>query len=82
MTSARICSRCVMDSSNPQIVFDEEGICNCCTDAVARMPVSNGRRRQAPAAPFPKCAIAPSIRTRLRLLSLLNADLHMMPTAS
>lgn len=50
MTDGRICSRCVMDSSNPQIVFDEEGVCNCCTDAVARMPLEwfpgeSGRRR-------------------------------------
>lgn len=50
MMDGRICSRCVMDSSNPKIVFDEEGVCNCCTDAVARMPVEwfpgeEGRRR-------------------------------------
>ena len=50
MTGRRICSRCVMDSSNPQIVFDEKGVCNCCTDAVARMslewfPDEVGRKR-------------------------------------
>jgi N-acetyl sugar amidotransferase len=27
----RVCARCVMDSSDPQIVFDEQGICNHCT---------------------------------------------------
>jgi len=26
----RICSRCVMDTTDPLIVFDEEGICNYC----------------------------------------------------
>jgi N-acetyl sugar amidotransferase len=39
-----------MDSTNPQIVFDAYGVCNCCTDAVARMPFEwfpgdEGRRR-------------------------------------
>lgn len=34
----RICSFCVMDDSNPAIQFDEEGNCNCCRDAIARMP--------------------------------------------
>lgn len=28
----RICKRCVMDTSDPEIVFDEEGNCNHCTD--------------------------------------------------
>lgn len=26
----RICSRCIMDTSDPDIVFDEQGICNHC----------------------------------------------------
>lgn len=34
----RICSFCVMDDSNPAIQFDESGHCNCCRDAIARMP--------------------------------------------
>lgn len=38
MTEFSVCSRCVMDSSNPAIAFDAEGRCNCCTDAIARMP--------------------------------------------
>lgn len=25
-----ICSRCVMDSTVPDIIFDEKGICNYC----------------------------------------------------
>lgn len=28
----RICKRCVMDTSDPEIRFDHEGICNHCTD--------------------------------------------------
>lgn len=52
MTTVRICSRCVMDSSNPQIAFDVNGVCNCCTDAVTRMPLEwfagdEGRQRLA-----------------------------------
>ena len=33
----RICSRCIMDTSDPEIVFDDEGQCNHCTAALARM---------------------------------------------
>ncbi len=25
-----ICTRCVMDTSDPAIIFDEEGVCSCC----------------------------------------------------
>jgi N-acetyl sugar amidotransferase len=39
-----------MDGSNPHIVFDAQGVCNCCTDAYARMPFEwfpgNEGRRQ------------------------------------
>ena len=28
----RICTRCLMDTSDPEIVFDEQGICNHCHD--------------------------------------------------
>ena len=34
----RVCSVCVMDSSNPFIAFDANGQCNCCRDAIARRP--------------------------------------------
>lgn len=34
--TGRVCSVCVMDDSNPVIVFDDRGQCNCCRDAVAR----------------------------------------------
>lgn len=30
MTEYRICTRCIMDTSDPEIVFDENGICNHC----------------------------------------------------
>ncbi|HEY8609601.1 MAG TPA: N-acetyl sugar amidotransferase [Noviherbaspirillum sp.] len=37
-TSYRICSRCVMDTSDPDISFDRDGVCNHCRkfDAVTR----------------------------------------------
>lgn len=34
----RTCAFCVMDDSNPAIRFDANGQCNCCRDAIARMP--------------------------------------------
>ncbi|HXI13978.1 MAG TPA: N-acetyl sugar amidotransferase [Thermoanaerobaculia bacterium] len=33
-SNRRICTRCVMDTSDPEIVFDEEGNCNHCTRAL------------------------------------------------
>jgi len=30
MTEYRICTRCVMDTTDPEIVFDENGVCNHC----------------------------------------------------
>lgn len=33
----RICSRCIMDISDPEIEFDGDGRCNHCTSALARM---------------------------------------------
>jgi N-acetyl sugar amidotransferase len=35
----RVCTRCIMDSSDPEIVFDDEGQCNHCTAALGRMKV-------------------------------------------
>ena len=26
----QLCTRCVMDTTDPKIIFDEEGICNHC----------------------------------------------------
>lgn len=33
----KICLRCIMDTSDPGIVFDDQGVCNHCTEAVKRM---------------------------------------------
>jgi len=32
--SYQICTRCVMDTTDPDIVFDENGVCNHCTNAI------------------------------------------------
>ena len=34
--SYQICSRCVMDTSVPDIVFDDNGVCNYCSDFLER----------------------------------------------
>lgn len=34
----QVCSFCVMDNSNPGVLFDADGRCLCCTDALARKP--------------------------------------------
>lgn len=49
---SKICSRCVMDTSDPDISFNSEGICNHCIefDTVTRkhwFPDDEGRRRLA-----------------------------------
>ncbi|WP_317046409.1 N-acetyl sugar amidotransferase [Muricauda brasiliensis] len=36
----RICKRCIMDTSDPEIVFDDKGNCNHCTDALAQSKTS------------------------------------------
>lgn len=36
-SSYRICTRCIMDTSDPEIVFDADGVCNHCTAALKRM---------------------------------------------
>lgn len=33
----QVCSYCVMDTSDPEIVFDEQGICNHCKDAKKKL---------------------------------------------
>lgn len=33
----QVCARCVMDTTEPEIRFDENGICNHCTEAIERM---------------------------------------------
>ncbi|HEX6860406.1 MAG TPA: N-acetyl sugar amidotransferase [Caulobacteraceae bacterium] len=49
----RICSRCVMDTSDPQIVFDDEGVCDHCHRhaevlATAVFSGEEGQRRLQP----------------------------------
>lgn len=34
--TGRICTVCVMDDSNPTIIFDDRGQCSCCRDALVR----------------------------------------------
>ena len=36
----RICKRCVMDTTDPTIVFDENGYCNHCNDALKNKPIT------------------------------------------
>ncbi|WP_300718133.1 N-acetyl sugar amidotransferase [uncultured Desulfovibrio sp.] len=36
----RICTRCVMDTSDPEITFDAQGHCNHCTEAIRRLEQS------------------------------------------
>jgi N-acetyl sugar amidotransferase len=36
-TGYRICTRCIMDTSDPEIVFDAEGVCNHCHDYARRV---------------------------------------------
>lgn len=48
----RICSRCIMDTTDPGIVFDDEGVCNHCRDYDAKvcamlMPPKIARRKLA-----------------------------------
>lgn len=35
----RICNRCVMDTSDPKIKFDENGFCNHCNDALKKKEI-------------------------------------------
>jgi N-acetyl sugar amidotransferase len=36
-TSYQVCTRCIMDSSDPEIVFDDDGVCNHCQDYERRV---------------------------------------------
>ncbi|MGX5820035.1 N-acetyl sugar amidotransferase [Chitinophaga lutea] len=47
-TEYRICSRCVMDTSDPEITFDSQGHCNHCTGSIARLEAM--RRNHTPEA--------------------------------
>jgi len=48
MTSYQICTRCVMDTTDPDIEFDEKGVCNHCHyyDAQVKKKVVSGRGGQ------------------------------------
>lgn len=41
----RICMRCVMDTSALEIVFDNNGMCNFCTDAIDRIEKLNSKSK-------------------------------------
>lgn len=36
-TGYRVCTRCIMDTSDPEIVFDEDGVCNHCHEYERRV---------------------------------------------
>ncbi len=38
MKKIRVCTRCVMDNIRTNIIFDENGYCNFCTEAIERKP--------------------------------------------
>lgn len=38
MTNYKICAKCVMDTSDPNISFDENGVCNHCLRYVSELP--------------------------------------------
>jgi len=49
IAGGRVCTRCVMDQSAPDIRFDEKGVCNYCTDYLVtreRYLVSDPEQRQ------------------------------------
>jgi N-acetyl sugar amidotransferase len=50
LTSHQVCTRCVMDTTDPDIRFDENGICNRCRDwekNIAQFQASLGNRETA-----------------------------------
>ena len=32
------CTKCVMDNTDPDITFDENGVCNHCNEAFSKIP--------------------------------------------
>lgn len=56
--SGRICARCVMDDSDPQIEFGEDGTCNHCRDFLAQ----KSRFRAGPALDAEREAIIATIK--------------------
>jgi N-acetyl sugar amidotransferase len=43
MTPYQICTRCVLDTSATEIIFDENGFCNYCTDVLRRSRAAQAR---------------------------------------
>ena len=41
----QICSRCVMDTTDKEIKFDESGVCNHCKGAVIKLEQINEKRK-------------------------------------
>ena len=41
MSTYRICTRCIMDTTDPDIVFDANGFCNHCTAYLERQAIYN-----------------------------------------
>jgi len=37
MAEQRMCKRCIMDTSDPEIIFDEQGVCNHCRQAMEQL---------------------------------------------
>ena len=37
MSNLKICTRCVMDETVPDIFFDKNGVCNLCTAAIKKI---------------------------------------------
>ena len=62
-SAPRVCTYCVMDESNPAIVFDAHGQCLSCRTALARMPLE---WRRGPEGAARLSALAESLKTKGR----------------
>ena len=40
----KVCTKCVMDTTDPNIVFDDNGICNHCLEFEYKTKLNGGRR--------------------------------------
>lgn len=45
MREYQICTRCVMDTTDPDIVFDEQGVCNHCKYAEKQLNILGGKKK-------------------------------------
>ena len=48
----QMCSHCVMDTSDPEIVFDEQGVCNHCKGAGKKLREVEEKRKNFDVAAF------------------------------